>query len=80
MFAAVMDVLAVRKYAKAKLDIKNVLIKPFVASLIMGVIVFAAYKAHLHGGRKLPGTYVHSNSDRCSGIRIHRTENKDDNT
>lgn len=59
MFAAVMDVLAVRKYAKAKLDIKNVLIKPFVASLIMGVIVFAAYKAlYMAAGSYLVPTFI----------------------
>ncbi len=59
MFAAVMDVLAVMKYSKAKLDIKNVLVKPFIASLIMGVIVLAVYKVlYMAAGSYLIPTFI----------------------
>lgn len=59
MFAAVMDVLAVRKYTKSKLDIKAVFIKPLAASLIMGVIVAAVYYVlYIAAGSYLIPTFI----------------------
>ena len=42
--AAVLDYMALRKYSGVKLSVKLTLIKPFISSIVMGVVVFAAYK------------------------------------
>ena len=79
MFAAVMDVLAVQEVCEGKAGHKERADKTIRRIADNGRHRLCSVQGPLHGGRKLPGTYVHSNSDRCSGIRIHRTENKDDN-
>ncbi len=42
--AAVLDFLALIKYSGVKLSVKLTLVKPFISSVVMGIIVFAGYK------------------------------------
>ncbi len=42
--AAVLDYMALIKYSGVKLSVKLTLVKPLISSVVMGVIVFAAYK------------------------------------
>lgn len=42
--AAVLDYLALRKYSGVRLSVKLTLTKPFISSVVMGIVVFFAYK------------------------------------
>lgn len=44
MFAAILNYVEVRKITKADLDTKNMIIKPFVSSVLMGAVAFGAFQ------------------------------------
>ncbi len=44
MVAAVLDYMALKKYTGVKLSVKLTVTKPLISALVMGVIVFVAYK------------------------------------
>ena len=45
MVAAILDFMALKKYTGVKLSVKLTLIKPLISSVVMGVLVFVAYRA-----------------------------------
>ncbi len=44
IIASLLDLYALKKYSGVKLNVKLIIVKPFVSSLVMGVVVFLAYK------------------------------------
>jgi len=44
IIAAILDLYALKKYSGVKLNVKLIIVKPLVSSVVMGVVVFAAYK------------------------------------
>ena len=44
IIAAALNLLAVKKYTAVRLDISHIIIRPLVSAVVMGVIVFAAYR------------------------------------